>query len=139
MSELKPCPFCGRTPTVEDCGEHTWFVKCQCGIVQDRLYHQRCDAVRNWNIRFNEPQMVSFREGDTRLYVDPDYLVELYRMVRRDEIVRVIRCKDCKHLMTYNDGTYDCKYLAERMFAEGELNNKPNDFCCWGERKEVEE
>ena len=51
----------------------------------------------------------------------------------------IVRCKDCKHLMTYNDGTYDCKYLVERMFAEGELNNKPNDFCCWGERKEVEE
>lgn len=48
----------------------------------------------------------------------------------------VVRCKDCKHLMTYNDGTYDCKYLVERMFAEGELNNKPDDFCCWGERKD---
>lgn len=52
------------------------------------------------------------------------------------EFVKVVRCKDCKHLMIYNDGTYDCKYLVERMFAEGELNNKPNDFCCWGERKD---
>lgn len=51
----------------------------------------------------------------------------------------VVRCKDCKHLMTYNDGTYDCKYLVERMFAEGELNNKPNDFCCWGVRKDEAE
>lgn len=51
----------------------------------------------------------------------------------------LVRCKDCKHLMTYNDGTYDCKYLADRMFAEGELLNKPDDFCCWGERKEVGE
>ena len=55
------------------------------------------------------------------------------------EFIKVVRCKDCKHLMTYNDGTYDCKYLVEKMFAEGELNNEPNDFCCWGERKEVEE
>lgn len=123
MSELKPCPFCGRTPTVEDCGEHTWFVKCQCGIVQDRLYHQRCDAVRNWNIRFNEPQMVSFREGDKRLYVDPDYLVELYRMVRRDEIVRVIRCKDCKWIDLCKDPEY-----YEYKGASG--------FCSKGERKD---
>ena len=129
MSELKPCPFCGRTPTVEDCGEHTWFVKCQCGIVQDRLYHQRCDAVRNWNIRFNEPQMVSFREGDKRLYVDPDYLVELYRMVRRDEIVRVIRCKDCRHYMDL--GFTTCKYLR--------VTCNDDDFCSRAERKEVEE
>lgn len=63
-------------------------------------------------------------------------------LVRRQPTIDaepIVRCKDCKHLMTYNDGTYDCKYLVEKMFAEGELNNKPNDFCCWGERKEVEE
>ena len=51
MQNLKPCPFCGRIPTVEDCGSNDWFVKCKCGIVQDKLYHQRCDAVRRWNTR----------------------------------------------------------------------------------------
>ena len=49
--ELKPCPFCGRTPIVEDCGEHRWFVRCKCGIAQDKLFAQRCDAIRVWNKR----------------------------------------------------------------------------------------
>ena len=49
--ELKPCPFCGRKPVIEECGPNTWFVKCKCGIAQDKLYHQRCDAVRRWNKR----------------------------------------------------------------------------------------
>lgn len=74
-----------------------------------------------------EPQMVSFREGDKRLYVDPDYLVELYRMVRRDEIVRVIRCKDCKWIDLCKD--------PEHYEYKG-----ANGFCSKGERKqEVDE
>lgn len=51
MTELKPCPFCGRTPIVDDCGDNRYFVKCKCGIVQDKLYAQKCDAVRRWNTR----------------------------------------------------------------------------------------
>ena len=51
MAELKPCPFCGRTPTVDDCGDHRYFVRCKCGIAQDKLYAQKCDAVRRWNTR----------------------------------------------------------------------------------------
>lgn len=51
MSELKPCPFCGRTPVIEDCGNNRYFVRCKCGIAQDKLYGQRCDAVRRWNTR----------------------------------------------------------------------------------------
>ena len=52
--QLKPCPFCGRIPKIEDCGEHRYFVKCACGIEQSRLYAQRCDAVRRWNRRKTE-------------------------------------------------------------------------------------
>lgn len=51
MEKLKPCPFCGRIPNVEDCGDHRYFVRCKCGINQDHLYYQRCDAVRAWNRR----------------------------------------------------------------------------------------
>ena len=51
MDKLKPCPFCGRTPIVDDCGEHRYFVRCKCGIEQSHLYHQKCDAIRRWNKR----------------------------------------------------------------------------------------
>lgn len=51
MAELKPCPFCGRAPTVDDCGDHRYFVRCKCGIAQDKLYAQKCDAIRRWNTR----------------------------------------------------------------------------------------
>ena len=51
MSDLKACPFCGRIPDIEDCGEHRWFIRCKCGIAQDKLFFQKCDAVRAWNKR----------------------------------------------------------------------------------------
>lgn len=51
MSDLKACPFCGRKPDIEDCGEHRWFIRCKCGIAQDKLFFQKCDAVRAWNKR----------------------------------------------------------------------------------------
>lgn len=65
MADLKPCPFCGRTPTVEDCGTNRWFVRCKCGIAQDKLYAQKCDAVRAWNRRKssrNEIELVRCKE-----------------------------------------------------------------------------
>ena len=67
MAEPIQCPFCGRIPTVEDCGTNRWFVRCKCGIAQDKLYHQRCDAVRAWNRRKSEIELVRCRDkmGDT--------------------------------------------------------------------------
>ena len=50
MADLKPCPFCGRVPVVEGCGSD-YFIRCKCGINQDKLYRQRCDAIRAWNKR----------------------------------------------------------------------------------------
>ena len=66
MAEPIKCPFCGRIPTVEDCGTNRWFVRCKCGIAQDKLYHQRCDAVRAWNRRKPiQPDVTDINVGDT--------------------------------------------------------------------------
>ena len=63
VSNLKPCPFCGRIPSVEDCGSNRWFVKCGCGIAQDKLYHQRCDAVKAWNRRKTaQPEIIMCKD-----------------------------------------------------------------------------
>lgn len=53
MSDLiiKECPFCGRMPGVVDCGKYRYFIKCKCGIAQDKLYSQKHDAVKAWNRR----------------------------------------------------------------------------------------
>ena len=73
MAELKPCPFCGSIPTIEDCecGDKRFFVSCKCGIVQDKLYRQKCDAVKQWNTRRQQ--------------------------------LEVIRCKDCRWCEEHHD------------------------------------
>ena len=49
----------------------------------------------------------------------------------KPDMVAVVRCKDCKHLM-FSDCYGECG--AARM---GIVN--PDDYCSYGERKEVSE
>ena len=49
----------------------------------------------------------------------------------KPDIVAVVRCKDCKHLM-FSDCYGECG--AARMGIVS-----PDDFCSYGERKEVSE
>lgn len=52
--KLKPCPFCGHKAVIDDCGDNRYFVRCShCSINQDKLYAQKCDAVKAWNRRAN--------------------------------------------------------------------------------------
>lgn len=41
---------------------------------------------------------------------------------------RVVRCRDCKHCMSYWKSDY-CDYFAH-------VTNDPDGFCAWGERRE---
>ena len=129
---MKPCPFCGRTPTVEDCGSNQYFLKCECGIAQDKLYAQRCDAVRNWN---------------NRKVVDKD----LYDLVREerdiaawslgliysaygenfDDVVKVVRCKDCQNWQTEWEtagGHHFCPMIGR--------GTDEQFYCADGERRD---
>ena len=83
MNELKPCPFCGRIPTVDDCGDNRFFVRCKCGIVQDKLYGQRCDAVRRWNTR-RQQDVPDINVGDT-----------IYRQAAVEEAKKLFEMGDC--------------------------------------------
>lgn len=65
-NRIKACPFCGRVPIVDDCGDNRFFVRCKCGIAQDKLYWQRCDAVRQWNTRRQQPEIIAC--GDCKHY-----------------------------------------------------------------------
>lgn len=49
------CPFCGGKAEVHDLGGWGYFVKCRkCSINQDKLYKQRCYAVKAWNKRVKD-------------------------------------------------------------------------------------
>lgn len=57
MSELKPCPFCGKTayPIVDDETETKFGVKCfNCGGAIDPEYGELDDAFEAWNRRVDK-------------------------------------------------------------------------------------
>lgn len=43
---------------------------------------------------------------------------------------RIVRCRDCRFLMSYWKSDY-CDYFSH-------VTNDPDGFCAWGERKEVD-
>lgn len=56
----------------------------------------------------------------------------------------IVRCRDCKYMFDWAYGRMLCK-----MWADGGMDDdvknvlyptvKPDGFCAWGERKEVDE
>lgn len=51
MSELKPCPFCGKTDArIKHSSRWGWFVSCQCAAVGPSS-KDRKSAILSWNTR----------------------------------------------------------------------------------------
>ena len=63
--------------------------------------------------------------------VDLDTFLDSRRFF--DDVVRVVRCKDCKHCDPEN---YHCDHPMSTAIP---LFRKPDDFCSYGERKEASE
>lgn len=102
MAEPIKCPFCGRIPTVEDCGTNRWFVRCQCGIAQDKLYHQRCDAVRAWNRRKSiQPE----RKKGKWIYGEDKYGIDGYH------------CDKCGFFVPWNYAHTFINYIDDYNFC----------------------
>ena len=60
-----------------------------------------------------------------------DYLLE-------NDVVKVVRCKDCKHWKPCGDGRIDGLCWALYLYHDGECYTKSYHFCGYGELKECE-
>ena len=68
-------------------------------------------------------------------FVDPEALevaASVMAKVLRGHLVKVVRCKDCKHSYTLSSGMTFCK----KIFPLGATRD--DDFCSYGERREGE-
>lgn len=150
MDELKPCPFCGRKPIVDDCGDYVYFVRCECGIAQDKLYAQKCDAVRRWNTRktgeiardicvlSNDCISRQAAVDDIRTMVPKDAQLDIKwiemwlkqlpaaQPQRMRGYERVVYCGECAHMMP--DGR--C-----REFTDDNIRPSASDYCSAGEKR----
>ena len=67
---------------------------------------------------------------------DEEYnLIPIYN----DDIVEVVRCKDCKYLVEIDDtnNLYVCDRIDIGMDGEPSFLSPENDFCSRGKRRET--
>lgn len=108
MTELKPCPFCGRVPNTQGCGKYGYYVACDCGIEQSKIYKQKCDAVKHWNRRKTEPQTDEPTWEQVKEYcnkrcldiVDSAMRKQWYKTEPQTERVETMSCQECKWWFT---------------------------------------
>ena len=60
-----------------------------------------------------------------------DFMITIFAMPTVDA-VEVVRCKDCKHYMLWEDSEY--KRTCSKSI--GLMISDPDDFCSYGERKD---
>ena len=62
------------------------------------------------------------------------------QMILNSDFVKVVRCKDCKHLIEIDkDNLYVCDRIDIGMDGEPSFLNLETDFCSYGERKNNDE
>lgn len=124
MSELKPCPFCGRIPIVDNCGDNRFFVRCKCGIAQDKLYGQRCNAVRRWNARRQQPEQ---KKG--KWIVHPE--------VKNVYGGTYIECSQCgeKYVVRHMEDEKYCRNCGAKMEREQKHLGNKSDLVILDEVK----
>ena len=69
------------------------------------------------------------------------WLKELKDYKSREDVVPVVRCRDCKHVYCriyhgWQEPIYTCTHLRSRWNTDNDLEVNPDDFCSYGKRKE---
>ena len=69
-----------------------------------------------------------------------DINFDAYSVIRQNiiympvaDVVKVVRCKDCKHRI--DDEDFQCGHICLKRRANGGRFCEDNDFCSYGERK----
>lgn len=69
---------------------------------------------------------------------------EITDITSRDDVIQVVRCKDCKHWLPHTQFGYDADYEEYHNYCKRHLPDdefyafikEADDFCSWAERKE---
>lgn len=48
-----------------------------------------------------------------------------------EDVVEVVRCKDCKYFRRWNDGSTTCLFWTDQW----DMATEPNGFCSYSERR----
>ena len=117
---------------IEKCNEDLDAVKDlpqrQDGILDAIMNIHECptiDAVPRQ--KYEEDMENAFAHG----YTDAES--KYRKMIEDGELVEVVRCKDCKHKVTTEDGEYNPRDIVCDYWESDGLEE--TDFCSYGERR----
>lgn len=65
-----------------------------------------------------------------------DNIVQLMKDAPEADVVEVVRCKDCKY---YETDIWDGEILCGCGNSSGLNDDKPDGYCCYGERRKENE
>lgn len=63
---------------------------------------------------------------------------DVIRALRDNDVVKVVRCKDCEHWKHMEEGLGDCTHPRFHLEGHADPTTNWNDFCSCGERKDNE-
>lgn len=145
MTELKECPCCGSTdislndtamPFTGGEGMRIYAVVCEkCGLsTPNRTRRER--AITAWNTRAYDTEMATLKsnlEAVTDMYRSAERELSQYKdAMERGELVRVVHCKECRHLY-HGWGCGNDQWEAEGCYHPV----KSDDYCSYGEHAEA--
>lgn len=94
MSELLPCPFCGKRPHLiePDYGDFNWIVSCLHCVAIDMQDISKEGVIEKWNRRHYPPEVQQAMERMKPVAIKPKLLDEYHP----DGRVYLITCENCK-------------------------------------------
>lgn len=77
--------------------------------------------------------------GTQELPTDPGELIvpeaNMIKTLGLYDVVKVVRCKDCKHWLHMEDGMGDCTHPRFHLEGSPDPTMSAEEFCCLGERR----
>lgn len=116
MSELKPCPFCGKRPHLiePDKGDFKWSVSCLHCVAIDMHDISKEGVIKKWNARHYPPEVEKAVE----------------RMKPKKPLVDSFlrkRCPNCSDIINKTEDRYQCWYCGQALDWEVKIGTCMNN------------
>lgn len=125
------CGFASM-PTIENLSSYESPIQIVCREMQNTFDSDVMKAVLNYGISVDKDELIRALQYDRDQYEKG--FADGVHVNLGEDVVRVVRCKDCKH---YNE---DSLYCGMNSQDRGEwFNWYKEDFCSYGEKRSCDE
>jgi hypothetical protein len=95
------------------------------------LKEKQCYDCEHWYYECRIP----FDGCERFLELSPDEIAELAEHLEKNDVIKVVRCKDCKFAFPYKDYYYCENEDSPFTNPDWAVCLNGDDFCSWAERR----